>query len=616
MCGIAGIYTPGRPVERAVLERMNAALIHRGPDAEGFLVEGDLGLAMRRLSIIDLAGGAQPMGNEDGSVQVVFNGEIFNFQELRAELEGAGHTFRTRSDTEVLVHAYELWGDAMAARLSGMYAFALWDRGRRRLVLARDKLGKKPLYLAEIDGGWAFASEARALLAHPGVTRTLDRGALIRYLVSEYVPSPHAIYARMRKLPPAGMLVFEGGRPGSVRTTWRLPAVPFRGSGAREEFDALLKRAVRRRLVSDVPVGVFLSGGIDSGCVAAEVRDAAPEVHSFSIGFSDPAFDESEAAAETARHLGLTHHAQRFDPAAMQALIPDLFRRLDEPFADGSILPTYLLSRFTRESVTVALSGDGGDELFAGYPTYVADAWARRLMGMPRALVEAGRWAADRLPVSHGYFSLGFKARQFFRGFTPDAPWRQHRWHCAFTPEELLELLPWPEEVARVQDEIDDEIRDPEPCLGGSVDETFHYYLRTYLTDDILFKVDRASMAASLEVRSPLLDDELVEFVHSLPPSMKLVGSTGKVLLREAFAGRLPPEVFTRPKQGFAVPMGRWLAGDLLPMARDLLSPARLGPQGILNPGPVERLLNEHAAGRADHRKKLWTLLALQLWIG
>jgi asparagine synthase (glutamine-hydrolysing) len=617
MCGICGIFTPGRPIDRDLLERMNEALVHRGPDDRGIFIGDGIGLAMRRLSIIDLTGGAQPMANEDGTIHVVHNGEVFNFQELREELLTKGHVFRSRSDTEVLVHAYETWGDGMMVHLSGMYAFALWDAPRRRLLLARDRAGKKPLYWAPVEGGWIFASEPKALLAHPGVSRGVDPGALIRYLVARYVPSPHAIVPNVRKLAPAGLMVLEPDRPPKHETYWRLSGAPFQGTlqQARERFELVLTQAVRRRLVSDVPLGVFLSGGIDSACVAAKVRSVSEApMHAFSIGFTDPSFDESSMAARVARHLGAEHHVMILDPPKMIGLIPELFGALDEPFADASVLPTYLLSKFTRGSVTVALSGDGGDELFAGYPTFVADAWARRLAWLPRWARAAGGGMADLLPVSHEYFNLGFKARQFWRGLVPDAPWRHHRWLCAFTPEELLELLPWPETVAAVQDQIDDEIREPDACLGGSVDETFHYYFRTYLTDDILFKVDRASMAASLEVRSPLLDDELIEFAHSLPPEHKLDGAIGKLLLRETFKRRLPEDVFRRRKQGFAVPMARWLAGELLPMARDLLSEARLKAQGLFNPGVVARLLDEHAARRRDHAMKLWTLMAFELW--
>jgi asparagine synthase (glutamine-hydrolysing) len=616
VCGICGIYTPGRPVDRDVLARMNETLTHRGPDDAGLLVDGDFGMAMRRLSIIDVTGGAQPMTGEDGSVHVVHNGEIFNFQELRPELEAAGHAFKTRSDTETLVHAYEAWGDAMLMRLNGMFAFAVWDAKKRRLLLARDRLGKKPLYLAEIDGGWLFASELKALTAYPGFSRAINPGSLIRYLVAEYVPSPHAIYEKTRKLPAAGSAVFENGKP-KFGTYWRLSGSPFQGSldEAREHFEVLLTRSVRRRLISDVPVGVFLSGGIDSSCVTAKVRSVSnAPVHSFSIGFTDPSFDESGPAQRTSFHLGTIHHGEMFDVRQMIDVIPEIFGKLDEPFADGSVLPTFLLSKFTRSLVTVALSGDGGDELFAGYPTFVADAQARRLTWLPRWAAAVGRGFANLLPVSHDYMSFDFKLRQFWRGFTPDVGWRHHRWLAAFLPEELLELLPWPDVVARVQDEMDDEIRETDACLGGSVDETFHYYFRTYLTDDILFKVDRASMAASLEVRSPLLDDDIVEFVHSLPPQHKLDGGIGKLLLRYAFRTRLPDEVFRRRKQGFAVPMARWLAGDLQPMVAELLSEERLTRQGLFAPAVVRRLIQEHVARKANHRKKLWTLLAFQLW--
>jgi asparagine synthase (glutamine-hydrolysing) len=619
MCGICGVVGPG-PVDRGVLERMTRVLHHRGPDDEGFhLAEYDdgsaVGLGFRRLAIIDLETGNQPLSNEDGSLQVVLNGEIYNYRELRADLLARGHRFATNSDTEVIVHLYEDLGPHCVERLNGMFAFALWDEGERRLLLARDRFGKKPLYYAEVGGSLLFGSELKALLEHPRCPRELDAASLSRYLALEYVPSPHAILEGVRKLPGGHVLVWQDGRARTERY-WDLTFQPdgVHQSDAEyvEEFRDRFRDAVRRRLVSDVPLGAFLSGGIDSSSVVAMMTETHPRgaVETFSIGFADPSFDESEHARRVAAHFGTEHHEEVFTPAAMAEVLPTVADFLDEPLADASILPTYLLSRFTREHVTVALGGDGGDELLAGYPTFPADR-AARLYVVPRVLHERVVMPlAERLPVSTKNFSLDFRVKRFLRGAGARADVRHPTWLGSFSPAEQDVLL---------THAAGDPYAEQRQLYAGAptkhpVERLIYLYAKTYLEDDVLVKVDRASMACSLEVRAPFLDVELVEFLGGVPPRLKLRGFGTKRLLKRALGDVLPPGIANRPKKGFGIPVAEWLKGALREPLQDELSPARIREQGIFEAAMVERLIKEHMDGRRDHRKPLWTLLVFQLW--
>ena len=619
MCGICGMVGYDL-VDRDALKRMTNVLRHRGPDDEGFFVGqsengASVGLGFRRLSIIDLVTGNQPITNESGSVQLVFNGEIYNFRELRRELEGRGHRFSTDSDTEVIVHLYEDVGTACVTRLNGMFAFALWDGERRELILARDRFGKKPLYYAELERELLFGSELKALLQHPRCPRCLDHDSLSRYLALEYVPSPRSILEGVRKLPGGHLLRWRDGRT-SIEAYWDLrfehPEPTASDDEYVEEFRVRFRDAVQRRLVSDVPLGAFLSGGIDSSSVVAMMCDSLPAgaVKTFTIGFEEQSFDESHHARRVAAHFGTEHHEDVFTARVMLDLLPTVVDVLDEPFADASVLPTYLLSRFTREHVTVALGGDGSDELLAGYPTFSADRIARAYR-VPRALhSRVVVPLVDRLPVSTDNFSLDFKLKRFVRGaaLAPEA--RHPIWLGSFSPSEQSSLL-----VRPPADSLSD-WRNAYAAAGTSarLEQLIYAYAKTYLQDDILVKVDRASMACSLEVRAPFLDVELVEFLGRVPSHLKLRRLDTKYLLKRAMAGVLPAGIATRPKKGFGIPIGRWFKQELRDPLHDELSEPRLREQGIFVPSEVQHLLAEHMSGRRDHRKALWTLLMFQLW--
>jgi asparagine synthase (glutamine-hydrolysing) len=572
-------------------------------------------LGFRRLSIIDLGTGHQPLANEDNSVWVAFNGEIYNFPELRADLERRGHRFRSRSDTEVIVHLYEELGPSCVNTLNGMFALALWDENREQLLLARDRFGKKPLYFAETADGLIFASELKALVRHPACPREIDREALGQYLAFEYVPSPRSILNGVSKLPRGHILVWDSDGTRTERY-WDVPYSPDETPRADweyiEEFRELLFAAVRRRLLSDVPLGAFLSGGIDSSSVVAAMVDALPRhaVKTFSIGFTEESFDESGHARRVARHFGTDHHEERFTPNVMLELLPTIADTLDEPLGDASVLPTYLLSRFARDHVTVALGGDGSDELLAGYPTFLASRFAR-FYHVPQGLHHRVVLPlANLLPVSTRDFSFDFKVKRFLRGASYPAEVRHPIWLGSFAPEEQALLLREP-----VTDPLgparNTALRAP---AGDSVAHLTYVYVDGYLQDDILTKVDRASMALSLEVRAPFLDLELVEFLARVPSTLKLRGLTTKYLLKEAMADRLPPGIATRTKKGFGIPIAKWLKDELRNELLDALSPSRIASQGLFDRHEVERLVREHLDGRRDHRKQLWTLFCFQRW--
>jgi asparagine synthase (glutamine-hydrolysing) len=629
MCGIAGfVNAEGRPADREILARMTATVAHRGPDGEGLLIDGPAALGHRRLSIIDLAGGAQPMANEDESIWLTYNGELYNengAEGLRAGLLANGHVYRTASDTESLVHLYEERGPfdpergGFARALNGQFALAIWDRPRGRLVLARDRMGQKPLYYSQTPtGGLVFGSEPKALLQHPEVPRRLDPKSLARYLFYEYVPAPNSIWEGIRKLPPAHVLIWERGQV-AVHGYWR-PQWPNL-EDRHEPFEATADRfwrevvkAVDCHLRADVPVGVFLSGGIDSSCVARAVCEVRPacSVRTFSIGFQDPSFDESQHARAVARFLGTEHHEKTFSAETVYELLPEVAGWLDEPFGDASILPTHLLSRFARESVKVVLGGDGADELIAGYPTFAAERAAGLFRRLPRSARTLAGAAVGRLPVDDGNISLDFKLKQFLRGATEPMALAHQRWIGSFSGPELARLL-------CVRDSFDVEAehlaRADELARGSDpLTRSLALYQDTYLPDDILAKVDRASMACGLEVRAPFLDAPLVDLVEGLPASYKYGRGQTKRLLKRAASGRLPAATLTRPKKGFGIPVARWLRGPLSPLVGRLLDPDRLTRQGLFQAEEVSARIAEHNAGVRDHRKPLWTLLMFQLW--
>ncbi|MDQ5955139.1 MAG: hypothetical protein QG621_142 [Patescibacteria group bacterium] len=615
MCGITGYIGEG---SKDTLEAMSAAIAHRGPDAHGAWLSqnSSVGLAHQRLAIIDLSpGGAQPMVSTDGRYVVVFNGEIYNFQELKKEL--SGYPFKSSSDTEVILAAFSIWGTSAFERLGGMFALALYDTHEHELILARDRMGKKPLYWSNHGTTLLFGSELKALRAHPLLQASLDTRSLGHYLAREYVPTPHTIYTDVQKLPPASYLRYKNNTV-TIETYWQpreSVQQPLSEVAALERFDELLSRATHERLVADVPVGIFLSGGIDSSTVAYYAsKTSTTQIQTFSIGFSEKSFDESSHARLVAKHLGTNHHEALLSAHDALALVQDISEVFDEPVADASVLPTLLLSRFTREHVTVALGGDGADELLLGYPTFKAEQYAKAYSKAPSFVRNAAKHAASHVPAASTYMNLGFKARKFTHDFTHDPLERHLQWLGSFREDELSTLLaPEVTEQARgITRELTEQWRGECPDLTG-MNALSHLYLRTYLLDQVLVKVDRASMRYALEVRAPFLSTEIVEFLVALPPEMKYHRGTTKYLLKKLMRGKLPNEIIDRPKQGFAAPTAAWLRHELKDLLIDTLAPSHLA-SGLFNAKEVQKLVHQHLEGSHNHAKKLWTLLVFQLW--
>jgi asparagine synthase (glutamine-hydrolysing) len=602
---------------------MTDALAHRGPDAEGLWEDVGRGLWLghRRLAIVDLSGGAQPMWTPDGALGVVFNGEIYNHQDLRTELKGLGHVFETdHSDTEVLLHAYRQWGDAFVERLSGMWAFVLYDRARQRLFGSRDRFGKKPLYYFHEGDTFGFASELPALLRHPSAPRQLSPVALQKYFAYCFIPAPRSAIERVWKLPGGYSFGFDlRTRRLEVRRYWEFTLEPdprLLEGGERtldalcEEIRAVLDRAVERRLMADVPLGVFLSGGIDSSAVAALAAKRVPagSLNTFSIGFRDPSFDESSHARFVAEQLGTRHREEILDLEKASGLLPEILSRLDEPLGDSSLLPTTLLSRFTRQHVTVALGGDGADELFAGYDPFralgAAELYTR---WMPRPAHEALRMIAGKLPVSHANVSLDFKVKRTLMGLSYPPPLWNAVWMSALEPSAMGDLFANPLPPEELYSEAIDAWESAGPVRGGAgvVDRSLQFWTRLYLQDGILAKVDRASMQASLEARSPFLDLEFVNLARRIPHTLKLRGGVTKWILKRALAPLLPRQIIERPKKGFGMPIGRWLRED--GFAAHPAAPFVSRPF-------VEQRIADHRAGRADERLLLWCHWVLSQW--
>jgi len=625
MCGICGyIYAdPERPAEQAVAESMCATIAHRGPDDQGVHAAGNVALGSRRLSIIDLEGGHQPVHNEDKTIWTVFNGEIYNYRDLTALLERRGHRFYTRSDTEVIVHAYEEFGDEFLQHLNGMFAIAIWDKPRNRLLLARDRTGIKPLYYARHDGALIFGSELKAILEYPGVPRDIDLVALNEYLSFEYVPTPRSMFQGISKLPPGHLLSVSGRGEPTITQYWDVNLARSEGVQPKriddyvDELTSLLHEVVEKEMVSDVPIGVLLSGGVDSSAVAAMMTRASPgNVKSFSIAFDDPSFDESKFAHQVAQHLGTEHYELKLTPTMALDLLPRIADCMDEPLGDGSLVPTFLLSQFTRRYVKAALGGDGGDELFGGYSTLQAH---RLVEYYERLVPNVARlrlipWVVNRMPVSHDNISLDFKARRFIGGRGIPAIVRHHRWLGSFTPEQKRHLV-MPAVQLQEKDTYDIAFQHLNACRAtNSLNQILYADMKLYMEGDILPKVDRASMANSLEVRVPFLNHTLVEYLATLPHDLKLRGFTSKYLLKKAMQGQIPDNILKRGKKGFGMPVAKWLAGPLRPLAEDMFSESRLKRDGFFDPAVVRQLLNDHMSGRADQRKLLWTLMSFQLW--
>ena len=624
MCGLTGFILERRPDydARQILTGMTRSLTHRGPDDEGYHTRDSVFLGHRRLEIIDLAGGKQPMYNEDQSVVIVFNGEIYNFLELRQELIDKGHQFRTQSDTEVIVHLWEEEGRALAARLNGMFAFALYDSRTSELYLARDRMGQKPMYWSSTAEAMVFGSELKSVMMHPAVKSELDPLSVSKYLLFDCVPSPHSMVRNVHKLEPGTWLSYKDGQY-TVGRYWDMMFPDRRAKApsmqqAQEQFVELLTRSVKDRLLSDVPLGVFLSGGIDSSAVTALMCDVVDpaQVKTFSVGFSDPSFDESGYASQVASLFGTTHFAQQLDVQTMLDVLPAIIARLDEPLADNSLIPTYFLSKFARERVTVALGGDGGDELCLGYPTFQAHKMARWFGLLPRFVRGAVGQVASTLPVSTSNISFDYKAKQFMRGMDYDRYSRHFVWIGSIPPADQTALLCpdfQPDSAGQV---LEDVHRHASACNPrDDLDLLSYLYSKIYMCDDILTKVDRASMMNSLEVRAPILDHRVVEFLASLPGRYKLRGMTMKYVMKRALESKLPAEILHRKKKGFGIPVAEWLKGELRPWVEQLLSPAAVAAQGVFEPSEVQRIWNEHLAGVRDNRKPLWSLVVLMLWI-
>ncbi|MDZ7400007.1 MAG: asparagine synthase (glutamine-hydrolyzing) [candidate division KSB1 bacterium] len=623
MCGICGMIwsDPNRSVDQMVIQKMCDVIVHRGPDEEGNYVTGNVGLGMRRLSIIDLDTGKQPISNEDDTLWIVFNGEIYNFQEIRDELEKRGHRFKTRSDTETILHAYEQYGEACVQLLNGMFAFAIWDSRDQSLFLARDRLGKKPLYYLHDKDRFIFGSEIKSILQAEDIPRRIDLEALDHFLTFEYIPAPLSIFQDIRKLPPAHTLKFKRGEI-RVRSYWEMQ---LRSNGAtpdqlKAQLRDLLQDAVRLRLVSDVPLGAFLSGGIDSSTIVALMAQVMKEpVKTFSIGFEDSTYNELHYARMIAEKFKTDHHEFIIKPDAVE-LSDTLLKFLDEPFGDFSIFPTYLVSKMARQYVTVVLSGDGGDELFAGYDTYIADKIARKYyQQLPNALrngllPKVLNW----IPPSSKKKGLINRAKRFVEGMKVPEQLEHVRWMIFLQQAEKERL--YASDIKSGLMGIDpykfikNYFANVSQNGTDAINRQMYVDVKTYLVDDILVKVDRMSMATSLEARAPFLDYRFVELAASIPGELKMQGKKTKVILKQAMEDLLPHEILYRGKEGFSIPIKNWLKKELKPLMMDTLAPEKLKREGFFNPDYVQQLIKQHLNGAENHSHRLWALIIFGRW--
>jgi asparagine synthase (glutamine-hydrolysing) len=615
MCGIAGFTRIGRAAGRGVAHRINGAISHRGPDQQGIFEGSVATLCAVRLKIIDLGGGDQPIVSDDGSTAIAFNGEIYNHLEVRRELESLGHRFRSNCDTETVLRAFEQWDTNCFHRMRGMFAAALWTEREKRLVLVRDRMGIKPLYYFRRGDDLYFGSELKAILEHPEVPRELDTAALDAYLAVNYVPGPQTLIAGIRKVPPGHVLEWQNGRVW-LDPWWKVPAERPRQTtleDAKAELDWLLTDSVREHLVADVPLGLWSSGGVDSSTVLHyAATQSSARLKTFSVSFHGRSFDESPYFREVARVYGTDHHEFDLNPdVELQSAIEDFAYYSDEPSADAGALPVWYLSRMSRRHVTVALSGEGADELFGGYLTYQADRFARPFRVVPAGIRRAMRGALDRyMPVSDDKISLEYKLKRWIEGSLLDPDEAHFFWNGTFSPEQRAQICP--ELNGRGLRRLVDELRLPAHDVVGrylAVDQTY------YLADDILYKTDRMSMAHSLEVRPPFLDHRIVEFAAGLPQRLKIRGMKQKYLLKELMRGRLPEMVLNRKKSGFDIPTHDWFRGVLRGLLMDTLTPEAIRATGIFNVAAVERLIRDHMERRVNIGYHLWGLLTLFLWM-
>ncbi|MEP7169996.1 MAG: asparagine synthase (glutamine-hydrolyzing) [Bacteroidota bacterium] len=618
MCGIAGFAGKGN-VEDGW--RMIKSISYRGPDFQDVYFDNNICLAHARLTIIDLSANAnQPFFTEDKSAAIIYNGEIYNYLELKKELSATGrYHFRTNSDTEVLLYLYLEHKEKLFDKINGMFAFAIYDFRSNELLIARDRMGKKPLYYGVFNNTLIFGSELKAVLQHPLVSKEINLDALNEYLTFEYIPTPHTIFKKINKLEASHYLVFKNGKVSSNEPYWKINFTENKISfpDALLKFDSLLDYATSSRLMSDVPLGVFLSGGLDSSSIAYYAqKNSTQKINTFSIGFEDASYDESDYAQAVAKHLGTNHHEQKLTSQHSLELIPEIAEKLDEPFADPSIIPTYMLSKFTRSQVTVALGGDGSDELLAGYPTFLSNYFIGLYSAVPFFIKQLIRKGADILPVSDKNVSFDFKLKQFIKGFESRKEYIHTLWLGSFSPSEKKQLF---NSEIRNQlidktglNSIDGYLKD----IPGenTFNKVLYIYYRTYLLEDILVKVDRASMFTSLEVRAPFLDYKVVEFITSLPRNYKLKGMKGKYLLKTLMRDKLPQTIIDRPKKGFGIPLSYWLRNDLKPLCDELLSEKALSKHRLFNYTFVKELKENHYSKKANNRKLLWNLMVFQMW--
>ncbi len=623
MCGICGkvYHALDRKVEESLVKRMSSVLTHRGPDDEGVYIKDNVGLAHKRLSIIDITpAGHQPMSNEDGSIWIVFNGEIYNYLDLRENLQKKGHIFSSHTDTETIIHLYEEKGVDCVHDLRGMFAFAIWDENKKRLFLARDRAGKKPLLYVHNREGILFASEIKSLLLDPSVNKHIDHTALHHYLTYQYVPAPLSIFTEIKKLPPAHILIYEKENI-TIKRYWnlsyqnklRLPSIKYYG----ESFMEVFQEAIKVRLRSDVPLGAFLSGGIDSSLVVAVMSKLMDQpVKTFSIGFEEEDYNELKYARIIAERCATDHHEFIVKPDAVD-ILPKLIWHYNEPFADSSAIPTYYVSKMTRDYVTVALNGDGGDESFAGYERYVADKLANYYKFIPSFLREdIIRKIVDSLPYNPRRRSFLRRLKRFVRGVSEVPERRYVRWICYFDNEMKDDLYtPSFKEKVNDIDSVDLTVEWYKKADGKTfIDQTLFVDAMSYLPEDLLVKVDIASMANSLEARSPFLDHKVMEFAASLPSDLKLRGMETKYLLKHTLSEILPKEILQRRKMGFGVPLDVWFRKDLKEMAYDILLDKKCTERGYFKRETIQSLLDEHVSEQYDHSYRIWALLFLELW--
>lgn len=617
MCGITGFIGKGTKND---LQKMVDSIKHRGPDSQGVFFEGSVALGHTRLSILDLSlAGSQPMFDQDKNIGIIFNGEIYNFPELRKYLQGLGYKFRSTSDTEAIIYLYKEFGEKCFEKLNGMFAIAIYDFTKNRLILARDRMGKKPLYWCIFEDTLIFGSELKSLMGHPLFKKEIDLESLNKYLQYDYVPSPHTIFKNVYKLEPASYLVFEKGEI-KKNIFWKMDFTERNISfkNAVVELGERINESTTRRLMSDVPLGVFLSGGLDSSAIAYYAQKNSKEkIKTFSIGFKEASFDESAYAREVAKHLDTEHHEKILSAKDSLDLIPGIADMIDEPVADASIIPTFLLSKFTRENVTVALGGDGGDELFAGYPTFQAgqlvDLYEKIPKVLRKGLIEK---IINKIPASDKNLSIGFKLKKFIDGLSGERSHLHQRWLGSFSRSERGELFRkelWKNlENKNEFEDLDKYIS--EVSAGDYRNKILYLYMRTYMMDQVLVKVDRASMVNSLEVRAPFLDTSVVEFANSLPYSYKYKNFETKYILKKLMEGKLPKSIIYRSKKGFGIPLGKWLREDLKDFCNSVLSKENNQKIGLFNYKYIDKLKSEHFSGQKDNRKLLWNLIVFFLW--